>query len=190
MTGRTHDLAAFAALLTVCVFNPPEKISLATAIVALGSNMLGGLAPDVDQTSAEFWNKIRFGRILSRYIAPLFGKHRYLSHSIVGVLLFGIILKLLLGWLGGILLVDMNVVWWSFIIGFVSHLVMDSITKEGVPWFFPIPLRIGFPPVRILRIKTGGFLEKAIIFPGLVVGIGWVVWDKYDLLRSILTSLK
>jgi len=87
-------------------------------------------------------------------------------------------------------LVDMNVVWWSFIIGFVSHLVMDSITKEGVPWFFPIPLRIGFPPVRILRIKTGGFLEKAIIFPGLVVGIGWVVWDKYDLLRSILTSLK
>jgi len=183
MTGRTHDLAAFAALLTICVINPPEKISLATAIVALGSNMLGGLAADV-------WNKIRFGRLLSRYIAPLFGKHRYLSHSIVGVLLFGILTKLLLGWLSGILLVDMNVVWWSFIIGFVSHLVMDSITKEGVPWFFPIPLRIGFPPVRILRIKTGGFLEKAIIFPGLVAGIGWVVWDKYDLLRSILTSLK
>lgn len=190
MTGRTHDLAAFTALLAITIVNPPDKLSLATGIVALGANMLGALAPDIDQTSAEFWNKIRFGRLLSRYIAPLFGKHRYLSHSFVGIILFGILVKLLLGALDGILIVDMNIVWWSFMIGFVSHLVTDSLTRDGVPWFFPFPFKIGFPPVRILRFKTGGFIEKGLIFPGLALLSGWLVWDNYGLLRSLLQSLK
>lgn len=190
MTGRTHDLAAFAALAVCAVFTPPEKLTLATGIVALGANMLGGLAPDIDQTSAEFWRKIRFGKIISQYIAPLFGKHRYVSHSIVGIALFGLLVKFLLSWLGTVLLVDMDVVWWSFMIGFGSHLVMDSLTKEGVPWLFPLPKRFGFPPVRFLRITTGGFLEKGIVFPALVFGIGWLVWRNYETLRHILTSLK
>ncbi len=190
MTGRTHDLAAFTALIGVTILNPPETLSLATGIVALGANMLGALAPDIDQTSAEFWNKIRFGRLLSRYIAPLFGKHRYLSHSIVGIVLFGILVKLLLNALVGILIVDMNIVWWSFMIGFLSHLITDSLTRDGVPWFFPLPFKIGFPPFRFLRFKTGGFIEKAIIFPGFAILAGWLVWENYGLVRTLLSNLK
>lgn len=190
MTGRTHDLAAFTALLGATIIAPPEKLTLATTIVALGANMLGALAPDIDQTSAEFWNKIRFGRLLSRYVAPLFGKHRYLSHSIVGIFLFGLLTKLVLNFLDGVLIVDMNIVWWSFMIGFLSHLVTDSLTKDGVPWLFPLPFKFGFPPVRFLRIKTGGFIEKGLLFPGFVILSGWLVWDNYSLLRSLLSHLK
>lgn len=190
MTGRTHDLAAFTALIGVTILNPPEMLTLATGIVALGANMLGGLAPDIDQTSAEFWNKIRFGRLLSRYIAPLFGKHRYLSHSFVGIALFGLLLKFLLNTLDSVLIVDMNIVWWSFMIGFLSHLITDSFTRDGVPWFFPLSLKIGFPPFRFLRFKTGSIIEKALIFPGLALLSGWLVWDNYGMLRGLLSNLK
>jgi len=30
-------------------------------------------------------------------------------------------------------------------------------------------MTLGFPPFKFLRIKTGGFIEKAIVFPGLIV---------------------
>ena len=53
--------------------------------------------------------------------------------------------------------------------GFVSHLIMDTFTKEGVPWLFPIPIRFGIPPFSFLRLKTGGMLEKTFVFPGLIL---------------------
>ncbi len=56
MTGRTHDLAAFTALTLVIAQGNTPQMSLATAIVAFSANMLGGLAPDIDQPTAKFWN--------------------------------------------------------------------------------------------------------------------------------------
>ncbi len=54
-------------------------------------------------------------------------------------------------------------------IGMVSHLVMDSFTKEGVPWLLPIPIKFGFPPLRRLRITTGKYLETLGVFPALLI---------------------
>lgn len=54
-------------------------------------------------------------------------------------------------------------------IGMISHLVMDSFTKEGVPWLLPIPVKFGFPPVRRLRITTGKAIEKFAVEPLLVI---------------------
>jgi membrane-bound metal-dependent hydrolase YbcI (DUF457 family) len=53
-------------------------------------------------------------------------------------------------------------------IGVFSHLVMDSFTKEGVPWLLPIPIKFGFPPLKAFRITTGKKMEGFVIFPGLV----------------------
>ncbi len=78
-----------------------------------------------------------------------------------------------------VLLVDMDIVWWAFMIGFLSHLVMDTLTKEGVPWLFPIPIHFGFPPLRFLRLTTGGFVEKSIVFPGLILLTAYVVFVYY-----------
>ena len=180
MTGRTHDLAAFTTLLCFVALSPSlPHISLATGIVALGANMIGGLAPDIDQPTADLWNKIPAGSVVGRIFYPLFGGHRFISHSIVGVFLFGYGLMLFLNAISGILLVNMTVVWWAFMIGFVSHLVMDTLTRDGVPWLFPIPVRLGIPPFRGLRIKTGGMIEKSIIFPGLLALTFYIIYLHY-----------
>ena len=169
MTGRTHDLAAFTAMVYVVGTQPLFHMSMGTALVAFTANMVGGLAPDIDQPTAKLWNDVRFGRILGKLIAPMLGRHRFISHSLVGLFLFGFVAKFLLNLASSVVLIDMNVVWWSFMIGFVSHLIMDSFTHDGVPWLFPLPIHFGIPPISFLRMKTGGIIEKAIVFPGLIL---------------------
>lgn len=180
MTGRTHDLAAFTALNYIIATHALPEMTLATAFVAFSANMIGGLAPDLDQSTSSLYKRVRAGSVFGRLISPLFGGHRFISHSILGIFLFGFLLDFILGIIGQVLLVDMNIVWWAFMIGFVSHLIMDTFTRDGVPWFFPIPWHIGIPPIRSLRIKTGGLFEKSLIFPGLIVLNGLIIYTHYD----------
>lgn len=186
MTGRTHDLAAFAALSYVVATQDVPQMTLATGIVALSANLIGGLAPDIDQPTATLWYRLPAGNIVGRVVHPLLGGHRFISHSLLGIFLFGIVLKFFLGLISGILIVDMNVVWWSFMIGYVSHLIMDSFTRDGVPWLFPIPINLGIPPFRALRLKTGGLLEKSLIFPGLMIITGYIFYSHYSRFLDIL----
>ncbi len=179
MTGRTHDLAAFTALNYVIISQPLTEMSLATAFVAFTANMVGGLAPDIDQPTADLYHRVRGGSILARIIHPLLGGHRFISHSIIGIFLFGFVLQILLDMLGKVLLVDMDVVWWAFMIGFISHLIMDLFTRDGLPVLFPIPIRFGIPPLRFLRIKTGGLVEKSFVFPGLLLINAYLVYLHY-----------
>jgi inner membrane protein len=190
MTGRTHDLAAFTALNLIVATQPIADLTLPTAFIALGANMLGGLAPDLDQSSGKFWGSFRGGHILGRLISPMLGGHRFISHSILGVVIFAVLIRWALGLMSSFLLVNMDIVWASFMIGYVSHLIMDSLTKEGVPYLFPIPFHFGFPPFSFFRIKTGGLVEKSFIFPGLILINGYLIYSYYpqyiELIKQII----
>ena len=180
MTARTHDLAAMTMLVWVVASGKAPSLSLATGIVAVMANILGALTPDLDEPTARLWNDMPAGSIVGRIIHPLLGGHRMITHSILGMLAIGWGLKFLLtNYVSRVLLVDMNVVWGAFMLGFLSHLIVDTITKEGVPWLFPIPWRLGFPPFKALRVTTGEWAEKALVFPGLLVLNGYLIYQNY-----------
>ncbi len=82
--------------------------------------------------------------------------------------------------------VNVGLVWWAFLIGILSHLVMDSFTKEGVPWLLPIPFKLGFPPVKTWRITTGHFAELLIVFPGLIALDVWFCASHYHYLLTFV----
>jgi hypothetical protein len=63
---------------------------------------------------------------------------------------------------------------------------MDSFTTEGVPWFLPIPVKLGLPPFKSMRIKTGGIIETFIVFPGLMIATIIVIYTHYDKLQVFL----
>jgi membrane-bound metal-dependent hydrolase YbcI (DUF457 family) len=69
----------------------------------------------------------------------------------------------------------------------MTHLIMDSFTKEGVPWLLPVPIKFGFPPLKVFRITTGKKFETLIIFPGLLALNIWLISSHY---HQILTLLK
>ncbi|OGG01317.1 hypothetical protein A2Z33_05380 [Candidatus Gottesmanbacteria bacterium RBG_16_52_11] len=189
MTGRTHDLAAFTALNIVFVTAALPRMSIATAFVALGANMIGGLFPDIDNATSDIWDKFRGGTVAGRIIKPLIGGHRMLSHSLCGLALTGFVLKKILPAVGTVLIADMEIVWWSVMVGYASHLITDSLTTQGVPWLFPLPVRIGFPPIRQLRIRTGGFVEKIVVFPGLLILNGYLLYIRYPLYLGFVKAL-
>ena len=187
MRARTHDMAAATALLgTVVIFQPPS-LTLATAIAAFVANQLGGIAPDIDQPTAPFWRNLPIGGIVGKIIAKAMGGHRFLSHSLVGLVLLGFLSHLLLSFLQPLFPhVQSEYVWWAFMIGAVSHLVMDTFTKEGVPWLLPIPLKIGLPPIKELRVTTGKNIETLIVFPILMIIFVVLALSHYNLLLAFL----
>lgn len=190
MTGRTHDLAAATALVAVITYYPLPPLTLATAVTVFAANMIGGITPDIDQPTAPLWHQIPAGSLFGHIISPLLGHHRMISHSLLGLALFAWLSKLLLTYMHTFLLVNVDLVWWSFIIGYVSHLLMDTMTKEGVPWLFPIPVRFGIPPFKLLRVTTGGLVEKFIVFPSLLIATVYLIYLHYPLFWSLITNLK
>lgn len=179
MTERTHDLAGLSMLTLMLVTQPLTPVSVGTLGAAIGASLLGAMVPDLDQPTAEFWRELPAGSLVGRVIAPLLGGHRLISHSLFGLGVFGWGMFELLTYAHKFLLVDVQIVGWAFILGYGSHLVMDSLTKEGVPWFFPIPIRLGFPPFRFLRMQTGGIGEKVLVYPGLMLANTYLIYTNY-----------
>jgi inner membrane protein len=187
MTARTHDLAAITALGLVVLVAPVGTLTLSTALVAILANQIGGIAPDVDQPTAPFWRNLPSGGFFGRFIDKLLGGHRFISHSILGLLLFGFLASQLLRFLHPIMPhVDIKVVWYAFLIGMISHLVMDTFTKEGVPWLLPIPVKFGFPPLKSLRITTGKHYESLVVFPLLLLLDIWLCAVHYNAIVTFL----
>jgi len=169
MKARTHDLAAVTALGVIVLSQPSRAMSLGTILVALLANQLGGIAPDIDQPIAPFWRNLPIGGFFGRIIGKMMGGHRFITHSLLGLFLFGLGASWLLALLHPIMpTIDIGLVWWAFVIGMVSHLVMDTLTKEGVPWLLPIPIKFGFPPIKAMRITTGK-IGEGILFVCLIL---------------------
>lgn len=187
MNARTHDILALASLVTVATYVEPFPINIPTFAACLVGNVVGALLPDMDQASNRLWDLVPAGNVVGKVFRRAFLGHRTISHSILG----GFILWHLM--LIGLPIffhpdhINIYLVMVSVMIGFLSHLVGDVITKEGIPLFFPFPIKIGIPPFRFLRITTGKFVENFVIFPLLGIYIVWV-FAKYQ--TVILTWLR
>ena len=188
MIARTHDIAAITGLVAVVVvMSPLPPLSLATIIAALVANQLGGIAPDIDQPTAPFWRNLPIGGLFGKFFDRMLGGHRFLTHSIIGLALMGFLTHWLLALLHPIMPnVQIDFVWWAFMIGMISHLVMDSFTKEGVPWLLPIPIKFGFPPLRRLRITTGKAAENFVVLPLLVAVLLFLCMVYYSDLLDLI----
>lgn len=188
MKARTHDLAAATSLLGVMVAVPNlPTITFGTAILAVFANQIGGILPDIDQPTAPFWRNLPIGGVIGKIFDRLLGGHRFLTHSLLGLALVAFLSHWLLTILQPIMpSVSIFVVWLSLMVGMVSHLVMDSFTKEGVPWLLPVPIKFGFPPVKNLRITTGKWGETLIVIPALLIIAGMLIMTHYSLLIHFL----
>jgi inner membrane protein len=190
MLARTHDLAAFTSLSIVFLANPIWPLRFSTFVACILAALIGGITPDIDQPTAPFWRNLPIGKYFGRTLGKLVGGHRFITHSLLGLALFGFGVHYLLIFLGPILgEIDTGYVWWSFMIGMSSHLFMDMFTKEGIPLLLPLPWKLGFPPIRRLRITTGKAVEKLIIFPGLLLINALWLGAHYDEILAILRSI-
>lgn len=140
---RWYTHVVFGLLLAVLVLPFVENMYVFVAVVLFSS-----LLPDIDQKDARIHRYLPF----TRWVEYVF-YHRGICHSLlIPALLFSILFSL------GYIEIGMAVV-----LGYCSHLVMDSLTPRGVFYFYPLS---GFHVKGF--VKVGGLWEMVIF--GVIVG--------------------
>lgn len=190
MTSRTHDAFAFASLITVAAFYQPTELHLTTLIVSVIAADIGATLPDIDQAGNRLWEMLPSGHTLGRIFRRIFYKHRTLTHSLIGVYAIYKLLDWGLPKIFNTGFVDINIVIISLMIGYLSHLLADSLTEEGLPLLFPINLTFGIPPIRKLRIKTGRWFENLVVYPAIWVYLVWFINENKEGLLNLLNLVK
>ena len=173
------DLPPLLAALAAPLGLPAARshLPLPSASLYILSALAGALLPDLDKPRG-LWPRL--------VVAGTLGGHRYLSHSLLGVALAGAILYAILAFLVPPLGFAGGLLWLGFVIGYLSHLLLDGLTVEGVPWLLPyVRARSSLIPVSRLRVRTGGFVEQYVVMPALLVAIAWLGIDRGDALRAL-----
>jgi inner membrane protein len=189
MTARTHDAFAFAALITVAAYYPPSTLNLTTAVTAIVANIVGCLIPDMDQASNRLWDLLPAGDHMGRIFRRVFLKHRTLSHSFLGMFIIYTLLINILPKLLNPNFVDINIVTAAMMIGYMSHLIADSLTKDGLPLFWPLKWDVGFPPFSFLRITTGSWMENFVALPAVAGYVFWFIGSHQEVFLQIIKSI-
>jgi len=107
---------------------------------------LASLMPDMDKEESKVGKRVK---PLSWVLEKLFG-HRNLFHSIFPLLAILALFFYVLGW---------NVAGAAMLIGYASHLLIDSLNFAGIAPFYPLSTKriVGF-------VKTGGIVEHVLFF--------------------------
>jgi len=133
-------------------FAPPH-LALIGAYAAAGA--FGAVLPDIDSRRSWVGRKVR---IMSDVIEHVAG-HRRLFHSLAGMAGLVALVYILLRIYHPAYLILLV----PFLVGYLSHLVLDTVAG-GVPWLYPlVKKRVG------LTLKTDGAIERWLLRPILVV---------------------
>lgn len=189
MTARTHNAFAFASLVTAAVYLPTPQINLTTFVVSLVAVTVGALIPDMDTSGNYLWGLLPQGQRLGGILRRIFYKHRTITHSLLGYILIYNFFDWLLPRILNSNFIDPTVVFVCLMVGYLSHLISDSFTEEGIPLLFPLHITFGIPPIKKIRIKTGQWFENIVVFPVIWIYVIWFVNLYREVFLRILRQL-
>lgn len=153
MNGRTHLLAGTALGIALATYWQPLPV-MDTVIIA-GASMLGSLLPDADHPNARIHRLL----IVTRLV-PHLSEHRGITHAL---------------WVPALIAMGAHygnldpLPYYAVLalaIGYLSHILLDMLTVNGVKALYPIKRDYRIAPV---RIRTGGLLERGLEIALLVV---------------------
>jgi len=150
MLWRTHFLAGAAAGLLLA-----GQTDIKTAVLSAGVAGIAALLPDIDSPDSKIGRLIP---VIPRLFKTVAG-HRGAMHSAIGAIAMFILVALFLRW--GTHVPRLHDL---ILMGCLSHLVMDSLNPQGVPWLWPYGTHFGLP-----LVQTGSILEKLFIMPAMLI---------------------
>src|SRR5215212_8267551 len=183
MNATTHAVFGVAALVGVSLiagYEPPLYAYPAAVVAAWipdvdnpRSRLGNGLSPTKSPILNAFTRPLSWAlRIVSFTLYRTVG-HRTLTHSLLGVALFVVLVSPVAPLLPGLFV--------ALVTGYVSHLVADALNKKGVPLLWP-----GGRPFRLLPggVRSGGVadlratprvrrdVQSSLATPGLAGSLG------------------
>lgn len=113
---------------------------------------IGSLLPDIDHPGSLLGRRMKVVSVIG--LGHRGWTHSFLGFGIFTLLAYVIIPKYLLG----------------FVIGYLSHLILDSLNPSGVAWLIPFSKK----RFHIIGIPTNGLYE--LVFLALFVIYIWEKW--------------
>ena len=148
-----------SAIISKGAFEPQQMALITT------SSLVGSLFPDIDEPQSFLGRKIK---PVSRLIKAVLGHRGFIHTPLFCFLLVGFMAFFLCN--TPIIDVDISSkIICGFLIGFMSHLILDTITPKGIMWLFPLS--------RKYFSTQSEWLVKLIILTSTV----WFVVSYYDL---------
>lgn len=138
MMFKTHVVfSIFISLLFIKYLNPENEILFFLLVIFFG------VFPDIDEKKSKISRKTR---ILS-WPLRLFSKHRGIFHSIFFPIIFLFVFMLSGFYIEG----------FAVVIGYLSHLLLDSVNYGGIKPFYPV-----------FNYKIKGFMKSGKILDYLL----------------------
>jgi len=188
LTGKTHQVIGVAAALGSFFVWQEPSYAPATLVGVIVASHFGALLPDLDSAAADIYDSVPMGKQVGKVTSKFTFGHRNLTHSILGVILFGYLSHQLIFWTPLYWGINLFWTWLAFMIGYISHLLADTITVLGIPLLWPIDKNFGFPPKPFegIRIQSGKWFENLVIFPLINLVLIGVVWINLDSIKEVL----
>lgn len=150
MLWRSHFLAGASLGVWLAAGSRPEAVALAAGVAGAAA-----LLPDIDSPRSYIGS-----RVPASVAVKLVAGHRGVFHSLLAAAVFGLALFFYLRFKAQAYVF----LAFSFAAGYISHLLLDALTPEGVPFLWPAKLRFGLP-----LVGTGGIVERRVVLPALVL---------------------
>lgn len=173
---RSHRLCSIAVVELGLIASNAFLTNLSSNVIILLATGVGASLPDIDE-----YNSTTSRKSLINF--SLFLRHRGITHSLLGWLIFSVGLFYIMNYFIKIQLkIGQLPNWWGsiwlgLIIGYFLHLVEDSFSKQGVHWLAP------FSKNKFkrswYRYKVGGAFEKMMTFLatlGIIFMTGYWIW--------------
>lgn len=186
MLGTTHQMIALLAAFWVLT-QYPVSLGVGLGILAILAVMVGALTPDLDQPTANLFRRTLGGKFVHKLFTAFSGGHRHLTHSLFGIAGIGYLLSLgITSLLHPSVHEQAFVLWYAFMIGYISHPIADTLTDRGVPWLWPLPWNIKIPPgPEELRVTTGSFVEIILVRGAIVIAFAFLLLAHVFVLRYL-----
>ena len=149
MLAKTH--LAFGLFLGIITLNYLET----SPLIFLTTVGIASLFPDIDHPKSKISNRIPIIPTLLSF----FVKHRGIFHSLLLAIIIPYIIAFFFGTAYGI----------AAFIGYISHLLMDSLTEEGINYLHP------FAKLRLSGFIQTGSSGELVIFILTLTGIGILI---------------
>lgn len=163
-----ESLNRITEMLSPVLNSPIGKFFNPTAIILIVFVLLGSLFPDIDHRNSKIGKKVK-------PLSILFNKflgHRGIFHS---WFLYNILYIAIFATYSMFAPAEYHYIYFfantGFYIGCLSHLILDTFNKTGVPWLFPLSTK----KISLLSIKTGEISEAFFQFAQIGVFIGYLV---------------
>ncbi|MCX6707917.1 MAG: metal-dependent hydrolase [Candidatus Woesearchaeota archaeon] len=152
MMFKTHIAFGFlVGLLLIQLWSPNNQILFIMAV------LLGSALPDIDHPESKVGKKVK--------IAGFLFEHRGFFHSIFAALILYLVL------LSFSSFAVYSVYITGLVMGYLSHILIDAVTKEGIMPFHPLS-----------RFRLNGFIRTGRVLEYIILAV-LIAFDAWKLIK-------